>query len=151
MKLKNYTSSVSVERSTAIIESLLVKCGATHTAKFYDGGRLSGFIFQMPVDGRALTFKLPADPQAVLRVMKSEIKKPHRDTIQRIESQAERTAWKILAEWVHIQITMIQMHQAEAIQIFLPYAYDGQHTFYEKLKENQFRQLIPHKQGDQPK
>lgn len=143
MKLRNYTSSVPVERSVSVIESLLVEAGATHVARFYDGKSLSGFLFQLSVDDIPVTFKLPSNPLAVRRIMESEVRKPRRGTMNRVWDQAERTAWKILAEWVHLQVTMILMQQAEAIQIFLPYAYDGKNdkTFFEKLKGNGFKQL----------
>jgi hypothetical protein len=75
--------------------------------------------------------------------MEAEVRKPHRGTLERIAEQAERTAWSLLRDWVHIQVTMIQMQQAEAMQIFLPYAYDGKNnqTLFEKLKGNGFKLL----------
>ena len=100
----------------------------------------------MPINGKNATFKLPSDPHAVFVTMMKEVKRARKETVKRIEIQAARTAWKILCEWVHIQITMIQMEQAEAIQVFLPYAFDGQQTFYERLKGNEFRQLTQHKE-----
>lgn len=143
MKLRNYTSSVSVEKSVSAIESLLVKAGALTVSRFYDDGRLAGFFFQIPVNGIAMTFKLPANPLAVRRVMEGEVKKPRRGTMNRVWDQAERTAWKLLHDWVHTQLSMIQMEQAEAMQVFLPYAYDGKNdqTFFEKLKGSGFKQL----------
>lgn len=75
--------------------------------------------------------------------MEAEVKKPRRGTMNKVWEQAERTAWALLRDWVHIQLSMIQMQQAEAIQIFLPYAFDPQteETFFEKLKGGGFKQL----------
>lgn len=70
--------------------------------------------------------------------------------MNKVCEQAERTSWKLLHEWVHIQITMIAMEQAEALQVFLPYAYDSKkdETFFERLKGNGFKQLPSHQQTE---
>lgn len=144
MKLRNYTSSVDVQRSISSIEMLLVQAGATHMAKFYDDEKkIAGFLFQIPVNGIPMSFKLPCEPHAVKRIFEAEVKRPRRGTMNRVWEQAERTAWALLRDWVHVQLSMIQMQQAEAMQIFLPYAYSpsDEQTFYEKLKESGFKQL----------
>jgi hypothetical protein len=45
---------------------------------------------------------------------------------------------------------MIAMEQAEALQVFLPYAYDSKkdETFFERLKGNGFKQLPSHQQTE---
>ncbi len=143
MKLKNYTSGVAVDKSISAIETLLVRAGATAVSKFYEDQRLAGFIFQIPYNGIPLTFKLPSNPNAVKRVMMSEIRKPQKGTEQRVLEQAERTAWALLRDWVHTQLSMIQMEQAEALQVFLPYAYNGETntTLFDQVKQGGFKML----------
>jgi len=144
MKLRNYTSNVAIDRSLVAIEKLLVEAGANHFSKFYDENKeLVGVLFQLPINGIPQTFQLPAKPKAAEKKMLAEIKKPHRGTVARVREQAGRTAWKLLHDWVHIQVTMILMEQADAIQVFLPYHFDQrtQQTFFEKIKGNGFKQL----------
>lgn len=143
MNLRNYTSTVPVERSTAAIERLLVDAGAQHIMRSYDGGILAGFIFGIEVNGKPITFKLPANPGAVIVMMMKGVKRERPNTIMRIKEQAARTAWKLLHDWVHVQVSLILMGQAEAIQVFLPYAYDSgkKETLFESLKINGFKAL----------
>jgi hypothetical protein len=143
MNLRNYTSGVPVDRSISAIETLLVQAGAGHISKFYEDQKCAGFMFQITIDHNPINFKLPSDPLAVRRIMEAEVKKAHKGTMQRVAEQAERTAWAILRDWVHIQVTMIQMQQAEALQIFLPYACVGGSdvTLFDKLKGSGFKQL----------
>lgn len=63
--------------------------------------------------------------------------------INNCKDQARRTAWKILYEWVQIQVSMIQIEQVEIMEVFLPYAYDKEknETYFEKIKANGFKQL----------
>lgn len=145
MKLKNYTSTIPIEKTISNIESLLVECGAIHISKTYDNEKkLIGIIFQLPIEGKGnITFKLPSNTLAVRRIMEQEIKRAHKGTYNRVWEQAERTAWKILHEWVYIQVTMIKLQQAEALQIFLPYAYDYKtdQTFFEKVRDSKYKLL----------
>ena len=144
MKIKNYTSNIPVERSIMAIEKLLMDFNCTHIAKIINKGRVEGFIFQIIDDQRGpISFKLPVKQIAVQRIFEGKIKRPHKGTQNRVIDQAERTAWKILHDWVEIQLTMVALEQAESIQIFLPYAYDfnEQKTLFEKYKDGGFKLL----------
>ncbi len=68
-------------------------------------------------------------------------KKTRKDFVQ----QAERTAWKIMQDWVEVQMSMIQLKQAEFTEVFMPYIYDGEQTVYERVKAGGMRLLLPEK------
>lgn len=144
MNIKNYTSNVPIERSINKIEKLLIEFGCNHISKIYDKNRIEGFIFQIIINNRPINFKLPIKTIAIQRVFEKKVKKPRRGTMNRVLDQAEKTAWKILSDWIEIQLTLIKLEQAEAIQIFLPYAYDfkEQKTVFEKYRDNGFKLLI---------
>lgn len=142
--IKNYTSTVPCEKSISHIEFKLVLHGAKNIMKKYDSQcRLESICFIINVSGNNVSFKLPAKIDACCEILKSVIKKPRNNTYEKIEKQAERTAWKLVSDWVDVQISMIELQQAEFLEIFLPYAYNpqNQQTFYEKIKESKFLAL----------
>ena len=144
MNIKNYTSSVPVINSISKIEFRLAQAGATHIAKSYEKEKPVGMIFQIPVNGIPLTFKLPAKIGKVTDfLIKQRSKPPKPDTKKTIELQAERTAWKILADWIDIQVSIIQLDQAEPAEVFLPYSYNpaSDQTLFEMMNNNGFNQL----------
>ena len=144
MKLKNYTSTVNPEKSISEIERFLVEAGASHIAKTYKNGETVGIIFQMPIPNSGnLLFKLPAKTEAVLELFLAEMKRPHRNTRKKLTDQAGRTAWRILRDWVYAQVSMILLNQAERVEVFLPYLYDGKtdETFYRKIAAGGFKML----------
>lgn len=144
MNLKNYTSSVPMLNSIAKIEDRLAHAGATHISKSYDGGKPIGMIFQIPTNGIPITFQLPAKVNKVYDYMikskKFGYKKDVKETTMR---QAQMTAWKLLADWIEIQVSLIMLDQVEAAEVFLPYAFDvqNQKTLFQHMKENNFKQL----------
>lgn len=144
MNIKNYTSSSPVINSVANIERVLVDAGAKNITKSYDGGIPTGFMFQIPVQEMLLTIKLPCNVPAVEKVLLARLKgKPNNSQRVRIHEQALRTAWRFLYDWIACQVTAIHIDQVEAMQAFMPYAYDpvtGQ-TFYETLRTGGFKQL----------
>lgn len=136
MNLKNYTSTVAAASSITRIEKRLVEIGAKNINKQYEGGVLIGIQFLIDVNNNTVAFSLPAKVDTVYKVMWGEIKKPVKGTQERVRDQAERTAWKIIADWVDVQASMIYLEQAEVMQVFMPYALiRGGQTFYEAFKE----------------
>lgn len=145
MNLKNYTSETPASTSMGKIEKCLVSAGATDISKKYSDGICTSITFRMMVNLRPLLFQLPAKVEACYNVFWKEVKRPRPDTKVKIRQQAERTAWKIVCDWVEVQLSMIMLEQADALEVFLPYAYDpaSDQTFYNKLKEGGFKALLP--------
>lgn len=147
MNLKNYTSSVPASTSMARIQRSLVEAGATDISmKFDPESKICVAItFRMIVSGHLpMFFQLPAKIDPCFKVLFAEVKRPRPDTQRLVREQAERTAWKIVSDWVDIQLSMILLEQAEPMQVFLPYVYDPakDKTFYESLKESSFKGLL---------
>jgi hypothetical protein len=145
MKLKNYTSSVPVDRTLARIETLLAEAGASHVMKDYLEGRCVALSFRVATPAtKPLTIRLPANAEAVFEALRKQVKRPREHTIDRLHQQAGKVAWKLMQDWVEVQLTLIQLQQAEFLQVFLPYVWDGEQTFYERLRDGNFKALPEH-------
>jgi hypothetical protein len=145
MNLKNYTSEVPAITSMGRIERCLVEAGATDISKKYEDGVCRAIRFRMPINNTPVFFELPARVDACYKVLWAEYKRPQPDTKKKVQLQAERTAWKIVSDWVECQLSMIRLEQAEALQVFLPYVWDPakEETFFEKLKKTNYKALLP--------
>ena len=141
MNLKNYTSQVPASKSISKIEKLLVGVGAKNINKSYEGETLKAIIFLVSLNENTLAFRLPAKVEVVEKVLRAEVKRPRPDTFSRIAKQAERTAWKIVCDWVEIQVAMIKLEQAELAEVFLPYYYYAEQdmTLFERIENGQIK------------
>lgn len=147
--LKNYTSTVPADRSVSRIESLLVYNGATDIMKRYnkEKRRLEAISFSIRVEGREVYFKLPARIEAVEQILNAKVRRRSPTTAQKSREQAERTAWKIICEWVEVEMALIELRQRTMMEVFLPCLYDvaKDQTFFEKLDQAKFKGLLPEK------
>ena len=152
IKLKNYTSSVPANRSIQHIEETLAKNGARQVLKEYDPlGNVSALSFSIEShiggsDSTRLDFKLPvklAECEKILRSLRPKGAQPC--TLKKLPAQAERTAWKILSDWVDAQMALLQIKQVELAQVFVAFLVVGHagQTLYEVAKENGFKKLLP--------
>lgn len=147
MNLKNYTSTVPASTSIGRIQKTLVEAGATDISQKYDPTTkvCISISFRMVIAGQTpMFFQLPAKVEPCFVILWKSVKRPQPDTKKKTFEQAERTAWKIVADWVEIQLAMIQMEQAEPLQVFLPFVYNPakEVTFYEQLKQSNFKALL---------
>lgn len=144
--LKNYTCDVPVSRTIARIEELLARCGATHIGKEYSiKGEVVALQFAIESGADKHVIKLPANPAAVFDALRAEVSRPRNGTMDRLKEQSQRTAWKLMQDWVEVQMSLISMKQADPLQVFLPYVWNGKQTFYSALKANGFRAMLPEK------
>lgn len=162
MFLKNYTSDVPVSQTIYRIEQILIRCGVSGIMKEYAAappGCVSAITFQLETPSGKITIRLPADDKAATDVLwldyvgidelngkRDAFLYPHgRKKKNRSDfvEQGSRTAWKIIQDWVEVQMSMIVLKQAEPLQVFLPYVYNGKETYYAAIKAGGFHGLIP--------
>ncbi len=165
--LKNYTSTVPVSQTIYRIEQVLIKCGVSGIAKEYDpdgSGKIVAIVFAIPAspDMPPMNVRLPANEEQAQNALwldyadgdkltpdGQRLAWNNRKRLTRADfkEQAERTAWKIVQDWVEVQMSMIQMKQADTAQVFLPYIFDGRQTLYQRIKERGFKALLPERSG----
>lgn len=162
MFLKNYTSDAPVTRTIARIEDVLIRCGVLGIEKEYaPDASVAAIKFRIEIQqGRPMIIRLPVDVGRALDALFQDYAHPdkivqEKDGNHRVCNsykkktrlsfldQAERTAWKITQDWVEVQMSMIQMQQADVREVFLPYIWDGQQTIYQRVRDSGFRALLP--------
>jgi hypothetical protein len=140
--VKNYTSKVSPEQSVAEIETLLVRSGARGITKDYAQGEVVSITFLIETGELPVQIRLPANPSAVLAVLRKKVRNLTAHKLKQLEAQAKRTAWRLMLDWVQVQLSLIEMHQAEIRQVFMPYIVNAQgESLYQFLKAKQLPAL----------
>ena len=164
MFLKNYTSNVPVSETIARIEKVLIRCGVLAINKEYappPASEITAILFSIETHKGKVDIRLPIDTnrawdalwkdyvgidttnQAGTEIWSNNRKRLHKKDFL---DQAKRTAWKIMQDWVEVQMSMIQLKQAEPRQIFLPYVVtDSGETVYQMVQGSGFRALLPEK------
>ncbi len=140
--MKNYTSVVPVDRTILKIEQILMRAGASSIHKEFLGGEVVALTFCIEAEpGKSYAIRLPANVRAVEAILLEGYSCPAPTTRKRIAAQAGRTAWKVMQDWVEVQLALIEMQQAEFLQVFLPYVWDGRRTYFAQLQGGGFKEL----------
>lgn len=114
MALKNYTTSVSVEKTLSEIQGKLAYVGAKRIMTEYDDtGNVVALSFQLELNGQQLAFSLPTDWRPVAQVLERQRAVPK----SRLEEQARRTAWRITKDWVDAQVAREILKAVNKLQI----------------------------------
>ena len=145
MPIANYSTSVPATKTVGEIQVLLATAGARSIMMdFDDDHRVSAVSFIAQTKHGDLSFRLPADVNAVLAVMEAEGLQNRFCT----QEHAERVAWRILKDWVRAQMALIEVEMVTLEEVFLPYmlANDGKHTLYEVMVEKGF--YLPEGRGE---
>lgn len=134
MPLLNYTTSIAPQKTVMEIQSLLARAGASAIMANYDlKGNIISLSFQIPFEGKSLSFRLPTDWNPVQATLKRQRVSPKYQTPE----HALRVAWRITKDWVEAQLAIIETQMVTTAQVFLPYAItkDGQ-SVYEYIAGN---------------
>lgn len=147
MNLKNYTSTVPVEQTISRIEAFLIGTGlVTGIGKEYQDSQVKSLIFQISYekDKLPLAVKLSASVekcQEFFWIEHCRIARRNRRVKEDFLEQAARTAWKLQEDWVRVETSLIMLQQRTVLQSFMSYIWDGERTFYQRIKDGGFKQL----------
>ncbi|MHC1695634.1 MAG: hypothetical protein AB9835_10285 [Eubacteriales bacterium] len=132
MPLLNYTTKIDVFTTLGEIQSQLVKHGAKKILQEYnDDGDLYALSFSINTPYGKRGIKLPANVDAVQRVLEQQKKRSDRE-------HAERVAWRILKDWIEAQMAILESQMVQFDQIFFPYiTNDEGKTLYEAYRNSQ--------------
>jgi hypothetical protein len=145
VNLKNYSTTMTTSKSMMAIEQTLCDIGVANIAKNFDQekGVVSAIYFEVSTNGKPMAFRLPARIDAVYKVFYDSYERKYAVNEEKLWQQAERTAWKIVSDWVAAQAAMIKLEQAEVMEVFLPYAYikKSNATLFEMIKGENYKLL----------
>ena len=138
--LLNYTTKIPAEQTAAEIMSILVKKAATEILTHYGpGGMATGLKWRMETANGTMGFSLPINTDAVFEILT-------RDRVMKTNSaarmqQANRTAWRIIKEWIVAQMALIETEMVTVEEVFLPYMLTGRQTLYQALSNGDLKML----------
>lgn len=138
MPLLNYTTEVPVSRTVEHVNRALVRGGARAIMSEYDAsGRPVGVAFQIQTPYGLRGFTLPVDVDGVFKALNAD--KGVSERKYRTRDHAERVAWRILKDWLEVQLAMVQAQMVAFDQVMLPYMQSevGGPTVYELYRDRQ--------------
>lgn len=148
MALKNYSTTIEVNKTILEIEQILIKHNVTDIWKKYDSsGDVEALNFVVNTEFGKIPFRLPINVEAVRNIILSDKKK---GTVSLSKKEAEsheharQVAWRIIKDWIDAQIALVDISMVKMEQVFLPYMYDSQknQTLYEAFREKKFTGLL---------
>ena len=139
-RLKNFSTSIEVEKTVMEIERMLAKFGARKILKEYDHRqKIVGLAFTVETPDGEMPIKLPAKIDKIEQVFKVQV---HKGLLPRkywegdwAKEQSARTAWRTIKDWIDAQFALISIEMVKVEEIFLPYAYSSRlnQTLYEAI------------------
>jgi hypothetical protein len=133
MPVANYSTTVSVTRTLMEVQGMLARAGAQSVLIDYRDGEPFALSFLLAIHGEPVSFRLPANADAMLQVLSRDPKVPRS---KRTPEHAHRVAWRVVRDWLRAQLALVEAEQATLAEAMLPYAVTptGQ-TLYEALEE----------------
>jgi len=141
--VKNYTTTISVNKTINEIELLLTRYGAKKILKEYDdNGEITHLTFMIKYNGLQvpagfIPIRLPSHPEKIVAILNEkadtgDIPKKFKND----KAQANRIMWRVILDWVDSQMTMIEIGQRTLLEIFFADVCavgPNKETLYEKL------------------
>jgi hypothetical protein len=151
--VRNISTSISFEKTLMEIEQILVRFGAEGIYKEYRGSNISGLMFFLIIKGQKIPFKIPMSIEKSRRIIIQAVKEgklPKKFNFEPLTTeQGIRVGWRIIKDWIHSQMSLLEMEFAEPLEILLPYAWNPiqQKTAYEMFVDQKEKFLaLEHKE-----
>lgn len=131
--IKNYTTTISVQKTISEIQQLLSQVKANQIMIDYDGsGEPISLIFTISTNRGMIGFKLPARVENVAKIMYPGVSRFY--VGDKRQEQYKRTAWRNIKDWIDSQVALVQTDMVKPEEVFLPYAVNKGQTLFESFE-----------------
>lgn len=139
MAILNYTTQIDVYKTVAEIERILSEHGVMSIMKQYEDGQVVSLSFLIDDGEKKIPVRMPIRVDECLKVMQKQKKEHPKMQIKATKEQVSKVAWRIMKDWIEVQMALLEINMVRFEEIFLPYieTTDGK-TIYEKLEERKF-------------
>ena len=139
MAILNYTTQIDVYKTVAEIERILSEHGVMSIMKQYEDGQVVSLSFLIDDGEKKIPVRMPIRVDECLKVMQKQKKEHPKMQIKATKEQASKVAWRIMKDWIEVQMALLEINMVRFEEIFLPCieTTDGK-TIYEKLEERKF-------------
>ena len=143
--LKNYTTRVPASKTAFQIAELLAKHGASQVTQEYEGtfghANVVGVSWVMQTPYGEVSFRLPVNVDKCHVVLMKQKAMRSRDPGVAYE-HSRNVAWRIVKNWVEVQLALLDTEMATLDQIMLPYVVgrDGR-TLYQHMLDGGYSQF----------
>lgn len=140
MPILNYTTQIDANKSVMEIQRMLAVKGAKEITIDYGGsGEPDGLRFMILFHEQPIYFRLPCNVDGVYKALSRAKGVPYS---KRTMPQARRVAWRIIKDWVEVQLAIVEAGQSQMTEVFLPYAIDDNNqTFFTAFSESKQKLL----------
>jgi len=142
MGLLNYSTRIPAAQTAGEVQGILGKNGAKAVMIEYgDDGGAEALSFQIKRGDNTLGFRLPIEPDKVLKVLQDQYDsgklRSHQGRPDR--EQSVKVAWRILKDWIEAQMAYLETQMVTMEQLFLPYMLTRDNkTLYQTMLDRGF-------------
>ena len=140
MPIMNYTTRIPAQQSLSEIMALLAKKGATEIMTTFDPeGQPNGLKWRVKTPNGPTAFAMPVNIDAIFKTMTRD--RVHVRDADARRVQATNTAWRIIKDWVEVQLALLRTEMVDMEELFLPYMLWGEKTVYQTLRAGELHAL----------
>lgn len=114
----NYTTTIAAEKTASEIGTILAKGGASSVSTAFEDGIPVGVGFMLKTPHGPRHFQMPVNVEGVHAALQADRRTSSR---QRERAQAERTAWRVMKDWIVAQVALVEAQMATLDEVMLPY------------------------------
>lgn len=122
----NYSTTIEPIKTAGECTSMLAIHGASEISTTWAEGEPVGLRFVIKTAYGPMQYTLPININGTWRMLQQAKSKGKITARFATEEQAKRVAWRVMKDWLEVQLDMVEAGVAEFAQIMLPYMHtDG--------------------------
>jgi hypothetical protein len=138
----NYTTTIEAAKTAGECIAMLAEHGADKIGMSYEARKPAGLTFSIETVHGPRQFSLPVNVEGVFRALARANREGRIAPRYASREQAERVSWRVLKDWLEVQLALVDAGVAELEESMLAYVHVAPGiTMAQAWRENEHRAL----------